>query len=166
MTSIDPIVLAALSDLARGLRALQVRFCIIGALVPEVLFGAPPRRRTNDADATIIVDSLEDFDRLKQQLREFGFDPTARPYRVAHRAGGWVDLIPYSATLAPSGNLELGDEVTFSLAGSDLVVPSSIDVSVAPGLVVPMVPAPRAPTHAGRSTMGITTTARTAWSTS
>lgn len=140
MTSIDPIVLAALADLARGLRALQVRFCIIGALVPELLLGAAPRRRTNDADATIIADSLEDFDRIKRQLVEFGFDATPRPYRIGHRAGGWVDLIPYSATLAPSGNLELGDEVTFNLVGFDLIVPNAIDVEVAPGVVVPMVP--------------------------
>jgi len=140
MTSIDPIVLAALSDLARGLRALQVRFCIIGALVPELLLGTAPRRRTNDADATIIVDSLEDFDRLKQELAEFGFGPTPRSYRLVHRAGGWVDLIPYSATLAPSGHLELSDEVTFNLAGFDLAVPNAVDVAIGPELVVPMVP--------------------------
>jgi predicted nucleotidyltransferase len=140
MTSIDPIVLAALSDLARGLRARQVRFGIIGALVPEFLLGAAPRRRTNDADATIIVDSLEDFDRLKQELAEFGFGPTPRPYRLVHRAGGWVDLIPYSATLAPDGHLELGDEVSFNLAGFELVVPNAVDVPIGPEFVVPMVP--------------------------
>jgi predicted nucleotidyltransferase len=133
MTSVDPIVLAALSDLARGLQALQVRFCIIGALVPVVLLGAAPRRRTNDADATIIVGSLEDFDRLKRQLVEFGFGPTPRRYRIAHGAGGRVDLIPYSATLAPNGHLELGDEVTFNLAGFELVVPNAVDVPIGPG---------------------------------
>jgi predicted nucleotidyltransferase len=140
MSSIDPIVLAALADLARGLRALQVRFCIIGALVPELLLGAAPRRRTNDADATIIVGSLEEFDRLKRQLVEFGFGPTPRRYRVAHQAGGWVDLIPYSATLAPDGHLELGDEVSFNLAGFELVVPNAVDVPIGPELIVPMVP--------------------------
>ncbi len=140
MTGVEPIVLAALSDLARGLRAQQVRFCIIGALVPEVLLGAAPTRRTNDADATVLVDSLEDFERLKQRLGQFGFEPTPRPYRIAHRAGGWVDLIPYSAALAPSGRLELGNEVTFNLAGFDLAVPNAIDVAIGPELVVPMVP--------------------------
>lgn len=140
MTSVDPVVLAALSDLARGLRALKVRFCVIGALVPELLLGATPRRRTNDADATIIAESLEDFDRIKRQLGEFGFAATPRPYRLTHRAGGWVDLIPYSAALAPDGHLELGDEVTFNLVGFGQVMPSAVDVAVGPGLVAPMVP--------------------------
>ena len=140
MTSVDPVVFAALSDLARGLRALQVRFCVIGALVPEVLLGATPRRRTNDADATIVVDSLEDFDRIKQQLGQFGFSLTPRPYRVTHRAGGWVDLIPYSAALAPDGHIELGDEVTFNLAGFGQVMPNAVDVAVGPELFVPMAP--------------------------
>jgi predicted nucleotidyltransferase len=140
MTAVDPIVVSALSDLARGLRALRVRFCVIGALVPEVLLGAPPRRRTNDADATVIVDSLEDFDRLKKQLGEFDFDLTERPYRLTHRKGGWVDLIPYGPTLTPSGHLELSEEVTFNLAGFDMVMPNAVDVAIGPNLVVPMVP--------------------------
>jgi predicted nucleotidyltransferase len=133
-------VVSALSDLARGLRALRVRFCVIGALVPEVLLEAPPRRRTNDADATVIMDSLEDFDRLKKQLGEFGFGPTERPYRLTHRKGGWVDLIPYGTTLKSSGHLELTEEVTFNLAGFDMVMPNAVDVSIGPDLVVPMVP--------------------------
>jgi predicted nucleotidyltransferase len=131
MTTADPLVLAALSDLARGLRALGVRFCVIGALVPEALLAAPPRRRTNDADATVVVETLDDFERLKRQLAAFGFTLTDRPYRLAHRHGGWVDLIPYSQALAPSGHLELSDEV---------VVPHSVDVAIGPNLDVPMVP--------------------------
>jgi predicted nucleotidyltransferase len=140
MTPVDPLVLAALSDLARGLRALGVRFCVIGALVPEALLAAPPRRRTNDADATVVVETLDDFERLKRQLAAFGFALTDRPYRLAHRHGGWVDLIPYSQALAPSGHLELSDEVTFNLAGFELVVPHSVDVAIGPNLDVPMVP--------------------------
>ncbi len=140
MTPVDPLVLAALADLANGLRKLGVRFCVIGALVPEVLLAAPPRKRTNDADATVVVETLDDFERLKRQLAEFGFSLTARPYRLAHRNGGWVDLIPYSKGLAPSGYLELSDEVTFHLAGFEMVVPNSIDVAIGPKLEVPMVP--------------------------
>jgi hypothetical protein len=44
MTRVDPLVNGVLSDLARGLRALNVDFCVIGALVPELLPDTPPRR--------------------------------------------------------------------------------------------------------------------------
>lgn len=140
MTPVDPLVLAAVSDLARGLRARGVSFCVIGALVPEILLGVSPRRRTNDADATVVVASLEDFVRLKKQLAEFGFGPSERPYRLTHRHGGWVDLIPYSKRLVPTGHLKLSDEVTFNLTGFEMVVPSSVEVAIGPNLVVPMVP--------------------------
>ena len=73
MPRVDPLVVSALSDLARGLRALQIDFCIIGALVPELLLGVTPPRLTNDADATVILDSLADFEQLKERLGEFGF---------------------------------------------------------------------------------------------
>ena len=42
MTRVDPLVVAVLSDLARGLRALEIDFCIIGALVPELLLRVTP----------------------------------------------------------------------------------------------------------------------------
>ncbi len=110
--SIDPVVLVALSDLATGLRAQGVGFCVIGALVPEVLLEEPPTRRTNDADATVVVETLDDFERVKMRREEFGFRRTKRPYRLTHKSGGWVDLIPYSRTLAPTGRLELSEEPT------------------------------------------------------
>ena len=60
MASLDPLVASILTDLVRGLRTLDVPFCLIGALVPELLLGVPPRRRTNDADVTVVVSSLAD----------------------------------------------------------------------------------------------------------
>lgn len=142
MTRIDPLVAVVLVDLARGLRALEIDFCIIGALVPELLLGVAPRRLTNDADATVILDSLADFEQLKERLAEFGFDPTRVPYRLNHREGGWVDLLPYSKTLAPSGQLDLTRDLSFDMAGFDQVVPNAIQVLVTPGLTVPMAPLP------------------------
>ena len=44
MRRADPLVTGALADLARGLRALEVDFCVIGALVPELLLDEAPRR--------------------------------------------------------------------------------------------------------------------------
>lgn len=142
MTRVDPLVVAVLSDLARGLRALKIDFCIIGALVPELLLGVTPRRLTNDADATVVLETLTDFERLKERLAKFGFVPARLPYRLTHRDGGWVDLLPYSQTLVPTGHLDLARDLSFNMAGFDHVVPNAIQVSVAPDLTVPMVPLP------------------------
>jgi predicted nucleotidyltransferase len=142
MTRVDPILVAALSDLARGLRALEIDFCIIGALVPEFLLGVPPRFLTNDADATVVLDSLADFERLKERLAEFGFVPAGLPYRLTHRDGGRVDLLPYSKILVPTGHLDLARDLSFNMAGFDQVVPNAVHVSVTPDLTVPMVPIP------------------------
>jgi predicted nucleotidyltransferase len=138
----DPIVTGVLAHLARGLRALDVDFCLIGALVPEFLLDAPPRRMTKDADVTVLVRTLADFEQVKRGLAQFGFAPTRLPYRLTHRDGGWVDLLPYSKALAPTGHLEMSPGLTFNMAGFDELAPSAIPVSVAPGLTLPVAPLP------------------------
>jgi predicted nucleotidyltransferase len=142
MTLVDPVLVGVLSDLARALRTLEVKFCVIGALVPELLLGVAPRRRTNDVDATVVLETLAGFERLKARLGEFQFDPTSRPYRLAHRGGGWVDLLPYSKALAPTGRLDMTDDLSFNMVGFEQLVPGAIQVSVAPGLTVPVAPLP------------------------
>lgn len=139
---VDPLVVAVLSNLARGLRALDVEFCVIGALVPELLLGVRPRSLTKDADVTVSLDSLADFERLKDRLSEFGFERTNRAYRLTHRSGGWVDVLPYSKHLAPMGRLDLGRDLSFNMAGFDQVLPTAIDVRVTSDLTVPVVPLP------------------------
>lgn len=135
-------MVGVLVDLVRGLRALDVPFCLIGALVPELLLDVPPRRRTNDADATVVVTTLADFEELKARLDGFGFNQTRRPYRLERRGGGWVDLLPYSASIAPDDTLVLAPDLSFNMAGFRHVVPHAIDVSIAPELTVPVVPLP------------------------
>jgi len=142
MTRVDPLVVAALSDLARGLRALEIDFCVIGALVPDLLLGVTPRRLTNDADATVVLDSLTGFEQLKERLAEFGFLKTRVPYRLRHRQGGWVDLLPYSKTLVPTGRLDLARDLSFNMVGFDQIVPNAVQVSVRPHLRVPTAPLP------------------------
>ena len=105
MTRADPLVVGVLVDLAQGLRMLGVEFCVIGALVPEFLLETPPRRTTKDADVTVLVQTLDDFERVKLGLTPFGFTATRQPHRLTHRDGGWVDLLPYSRALAPGGHL-------------------------------------------------------------
>lgn len=142
MTHVDTLVVAALSDLARGLRALKIEYCVIGALVPELLLGVRPPRLTKEADATVILDSLADFERLKERLTEYGFERTNRPYRLAHRSGGWVDLLPYSESLAPTGRLELTRDLSFNMVGFNRVLPNAIQIAVTSELTVPVAPLP------------------------
>ncbi len=72
MPRIEPHLIPVVSDLARGLRELDVPFAIVGALVPELLLGVKPVRMTNDADATVVVQSTADFETLKDRLEVYG----------------------------------------------------------------------------------------------
>ncbi len=78
-------------DMARGLRELDVPFAIVGAPVPDLLLDVKPVQMTNDADATVVVQSAEDFETLKDRLGAYGFSRTRAPHRLQHQSGGWLD---------------------------------------------------------------------------
>ena len=69
MPRIDHNLVPVVIDLERGLRQLGMPFGIVGALVPELLLTARPRRMTNDADATVVVDNLADFNVRARRCR-------------------------------------------------------------------------------------------------
>src|SRR5262245_48337505 len=108
MARIEPALVPVVADLVRGLREIGIDFCIIGGLVPELLLEARPPRMTYDADLIAIVQSLADYEQLKDRLAEFGFKRLRLPHRLQHRNGGLADLLPFSAALAPDGLLRLG----------------------------------------------------------
>ncbi|MBI1873938.1 MAG: hypothetical protein HYS05_08625 [Acidobacteria bacterium] len=105
---LEPGLLETVTALVDGLEHANVRYCLIGALVPEFLLKTPPPRRTNDADAVVQVETLEDFDRVKRVLERepYRFTRTRGPFRM-ERGAGRVDILPYSETLAPSGLLRI-----------------------------------------------------------
>ena len=76
MPRIEPGLVPVITDLERGLRELGIPFGIVGALVPELLLEARPAQMTNDADVTVLVQSLADFETLKDRLAAFGFTRT------------------------------------------------------------------------------------------
>ena len=82
MPRIDPGLVPVVTDLERGLRELSIPFAVVGALVPELLLDARPARMTNDADVTVVVQSLADFETLKNRLADFGFTRTRLPHRM------------------------------------------------------------------------------------
>jgi len=142
MPRLEPALLPVVADLAGGLRSLGVPFAVVGALVPELLLGVRPDRMTNDADVTAIVESLADFERLKDQLAAFNFARTRAPQRLSHTAGGLVDILPFSAALAPDGRLQLEEEFVLNMAGFEHVVPSAIETVIEDGPTLPVIPLP------------------------
>ena len=126
MPRIEPGLVPVVTDLERGLRELGIPFGIVGALVPELLLDARPARMTNDADVTVVVQSLADFETLKDRLADFGFTRTRLPHRMQHRSGGLVDLLPFSEAIAPDGRLQLEEGFVFNMAGFGQVVPNAL----------------------------------------
>lgn len=142
MLRIEPGLVPVLTDLERGLRQLRIPFGIVGALVPELLLDARPALMTNDADATVVVHSLADFETLKDRLADFGFTRTRLPHRMQHRSGGLVDLLPFSESIAPDGRLRLAEGIVFNMAGFGQVVPNALPTAIEGGPTLPLAPLP------------------------
>lgn len=142
MPRLEPELLPVVSDLERGLRLLGIPFAVVGALVPELLLDERPARMTNDADVTVIVESLAAFEKLKDDLAGFGFVRTPAPHRLQHSSGGRVDILPYSETLAPGGRLELRRDFILNMAGFEHAVPSAVSIAVDDGPTLPLTPLP------------------------
>lgn len=142
MPQLEPVLLPAVTDLDRGLRTLGVPFAVVGALVPELLLDVRPARMTNDADVTVVVESLADFETLKDRLADFGFVRTRAAHRMRHHSGGLIDLLPFSPGLALEGRLELESDLVLNMAGFEHVVPSAVDVVLDSGPTLPVVPLP------------------------
>ena len=142
MPRIEPSLVPVVTDLERGMRELGIPFGIVGALVPELLLDARPLRMTNDADVTVTVANLADFNALKDRLAAYGFTRTRVPHRMQHRDGGLLDLLPFSATMAPNGRLELEDGVILNMAGFGHVVPNAVSTPIEGGPNLPLAPLP------------------------
>ena len=128
MSPIEPGLLLVLTDMERGLRELGIPFGIVGALVPELLLDVGPALMTNDADAVVVVESRDHFEGLKHRLADYGFTRTRSPHRLQHRAGGLVDILPFSEAIALDGRLELEAGLVLNVAGFGQVVPNAIEV--------------------------------------
>lgn len=142
MPRIDASLLPVVVDLERGLRELGIAFGVVGALVPELLLEARPPRMTNDADVMVVVESLGEFEALQERLAEYGFTRTRVPHRLQHTTGGLLDVLPYSAALAPDGRLQFEDGLVFNMAGFSHIVPNAVRANVEGGPTLPLAPLP------------------------
>jgi predicted nucleotidyltransferase len=140
---LDPRLLETVTALVDGLEEARVTFCFIGALVPELLLRTPPPRRTNDADAVVLVETLTDFDRVKRvlELERYGFTRTRGPFRM-ERGAGRIDLLPYSETLAPDGKLRIPPSEPYNMLGLDRIQRGQTTAEIGSGRVVPLVTVP------------------------
>ena len=114
--------------LAQAYPAKPIRYMI--AFPPggsnDILARIIGARMTELMGATVIIDNLADFNTLKDRLSAYGFTRTRVPHRMQHRDGGLLDLLPFSATMAPNGRRQLEDGVIFNMAGFSHVVPNAI----------------------------------------
>jgi predicted nucleotidyltransferase len=127
---LDPRLVETVAALTNGLEHASVRYCLIGALVPELLLKTPPSQRTNDADVVVLVETLDEFDRVKRVLEQpqYGFMRTPHPFRM-DRGPGRIDVVPYSKRLAPDeedsdrlyGVESEGALLDFEVAGAHLL---------------------------------------------
>ena len=101
--------------------------------MPELLLDTRPARMTNDADVMVVVQTLAEFDALKDQLARYGFERTRVAHRLRHPGGGVVDLLPYSASIAPGERLQLGDDPVFNMAGFRHVVSHAVPTAIEGG---------------------------------
>jgi len=85
--NLDASVERVLIALVRGLRALEVRFCVLGAPVPELLLDERPPQATFDADAVIFVPDLATFERVKNNSWDFDRTRSTRSDRITKAAG-------------------------------------------------------------------------------
>jgi predicted nucleotidyltransferase len=142
MPRLEPALVPVVADLERGLRTFGVPFALVGALVPELLLDVRPARMTNDADVTVTVESLAEFETLKDRLADFGFARSRAPHRLVHGSGGRADLLPFGPGVTQDGRLELEADLVLNMAGFEHVVPSAVWVSIDDGPTIPVVPLP------------------------
>lgn len=140
MPRIERHLIPVVSDLACGLRELDVPFAIVGALVPELLLDVRPVRMTNDVDATVVVQNAEGYERLKDQLEAYGFSRTRAPHRLQHQSGGRLDLLPFSDAIATEGRLEFERGMVLNMAGFNHVIPNAVSITLDDGPTLPVAP--------------------------
>ena len=90
----------------------------------------------------VVVESLADFDLLKDQLADYRFTRTHSPHRLQHRDGGLVDILPFSEAIAPDGYLELEEGFVLNMAGFSHVVPRAVSIPIEGGPTLPLAPLP------------------------
>lgn len=136
-----------LRDFLDAMRAAKARCFLIGAgarvLALDNRWGIAGGRTTLDWDFAVRAASWTEWERLTEQLVAGGrFTRTSLSHRFHHADGGLLDLVPYGAIEAPSGEICWPDRSTMSVVGFQESERQCEIIEVAPGLEVPVAAIP------------------------
>jgi len=121
-----------------------LRLFIVGAqardLSLQYAYDLPIQRATNDIDFGVIVESWDEFTRLRDALiasEKFQAHKTMRQ-RLAHESGLLIDLVPFGDLEEPSGQIAWPPDfsIVMSTVGFREAYDNSITVRIADDLVV------------------------------
>lgn len=122
----------------------ELRLFIVGAKARDFLlqyaYDLPVGRATNDIDFAIVVESWDEFSRLRNALiasKKFRSHKTMRQ-RLVHENGFLIDLVPFGDLEKPSGQIAWPPDfsVVMSTVGFREAYDNSITVRIAVDLVV------------------------------
>lgn len=129
----DEVVIRILQTVIPLLNEAGIEYFIVGAFARDIDLLAlghtdPPKRKTNDLDLAVMVDSVSDFERLQRMilaLEHFELDGE-QPYKFIFADRYEVDFIPFGEIENEKGQVEFKANRTFVLdiPGFDEVMPT------------------------------------------
>ena len=128
----------------RAAESHQLRLFIVGAqardLLLQYIYDLPVHRATNDIDFGIIVESWDEFTKLRDDLivdKNFQPHRTMRQ-RLVHESGLLIDLVPFGDLEGVSGQISWPPDfsIVMSTVGFREAYDNSIDVRIAVDLIV------------------------------
>jgi predicted nucleotidyltransferase len=122
----------------------QLRLFVVGAQARDLLlryvYNLPVHRATNDIDFGIIVESWDEFTKLRDGLvatNKFQTHQTMKQ-RLVHESGLFIDLVPFGGLEELSGQISWPPDfsIVMSTVGFREAYDSSIEVRIADDLIV------------------------------
>lgn len=144
----DPKSVKALRIVSHVLKHFGRKFVLIGATVPQILLefrqeSMATSRATRDLDALVEAHGWEDFGRIRERLLKEGFDEGQTMNELRLNNEVQIDLIPYGPGLVEKDRLAWpAKDSVMSTIGIEEAFESAREEEIAPGLAVPVVPAP------------------------
>ena len=129
------------SDISKVANNLGTEFLVVGAMARDLVlvhgFGSTIERGTRDVDFGINVASWEDFDTLKVQLIEHGFEQDKQKAHRLTRSDSqglpWeIDIIPFGSIAGHDSNISWPPDQTFvmSVLGFTEAMASAFNVQI------------------------------------
>lgn len=125
---------------------LGVRYCIVGAfardIVLELGYGIDTGPATLDIDFGLMMDSWEQFEKLRQRLLSInGFVQTEVQHRLRYKRNRMLDIVPFGDIERKPGEIAWppGFDIAMSTIGFREALESALAVTVADGIAIPVI---------------------------